>query len=626
MSDECCVHQHFEAQVERSLEAVSVVCEDHCLTYEELNSRANQLAHFLCELGLGPEGLVAICMERSLEMVISLLGTLKAGAAYVPLDPSYPKERLDYMLEDSGASLLLTQEKLRDHVLAGNAQVIFVDSDWVEIACHSRETMDRVISLESPAYVIYTSGSTGKPKGVVISHRAILNHMLWMHSTFPLVETDVVLQKTPFSFDASVWEFYASLMEGARLTMAQPGGHRDSRYLARAVVEQNVSVLQMVPSHLRMLLEERDLTRHSCLHRVFCGGENLPVALQKEFFACLDAELINLYGPTEATIDATYWKCRREGEWSSVPIGRPITNMQAYVLSPRMSPVPIGGAGELYIAGAGLARGYLNCPDLTAEKFVPNPFNEDATDRLYRTGDLVRRHEDGNLEFLRRLDQQVKIRGFRIEIGEIEAVLLGYDAVREAIVLAREDEPGDKRLVAYLTAKKQTKTNTNQLIEYLQRKLPDYMIPNAFVWLDRLPLTPNGKLDRLNLPAPEKLKPELSEGFIPPRTPVEEILAEMWSELLGIKNIGINDNFFELGGHSLQLTQLLSRILQVFQVDLPLRTLFNSPTIDQMVQAILSKQLELEDISEFAEDLRELESMSPDALAMTLKAEAQLDS
>ncbi len=583
----------FEAQVERTPEAVALVYEDTQVTYRELNDRANRLAHHLRRLGVEPELLVGVCMERSLEMMVGILGVLKAGGAYVPLDPAYPAERLAFMLEDSQAPVLLTQQRLLDSLSAtSNSQchVICVDAIEEMLAEESVENPASGPDAEHPAYVIYTSGSTGQPKGVLISHGAICNHMLWQLSHLSVTANDCVLQKTAFSFDASGTEFYLPLLAGARLVLAQPGGHQDVAYLIDAMIERQVTILQLVPSLLRALSDEPRFERCESLRRVICAGEPLLPKLQARFNACLGAELHNLYGPTEAAIDVTCWPHQDARGAAIVPIGRPIANTQIYLLNSEMQPAPVGVAGELHIGGANLARGYLNRPELTAERFVPNAFSEEPDARLYRTGDLARYLPDGAIEFLGRSDHQVKVRGVRIELGEVEAALSQHPAVREAVVVARdegEDAAGDKRLVAYLVSDQQPAPTAGAWRAFLKERVPEYMTPSAFVTLDALPLTPNGKIDRRALPAPEKARLDLESAFVAPRNPVEELLAETWASVLGVERVGIHDNFFSLGGHSLLAMKLITRMRGIFQVELSLRQLFEKPTVAQLAAAIV---------------------------------------
>ncbi len=584
----------FEAQVERTPEAVAVIFEDAQLSYRELNKRANRLAHHLRRLGAGPESLVGVCMDRSLEMLVGILGVSKAGGAYVPMDPAYPLERLAFMLEDSEASILLTQQRLIESQSAirnpqsaiRNREVVCLDAIEESLARESDENPVSGVTPENPAYVIYTSGSTGRPKGAVISHGAICNHMLWLRDHFSMSAADRVLQKTPISFDASVWEFYAPLFVGGRLVLARQGGHQDTDYLVRTIAEQRVTILQLVPSLLRTLLDEPEFERLNSLRRVVSGGEALPAELQERFHAILNAELHNFYGPTEAAIDVTCWPYGHANGRTIVPLGNPIANTQIYLLSPALQPAPIGAPGELFIGGANLGRGYLNRPELTAEKFIPNPLGAAAGARLYRTGDLARYLPDGAIEYLGRSDHQVKIRGFRIELGEIESALRQHPSLREAVAMAREDKTGAKRLVAYVTLGEEPAPTVSELRAFLKGKLPEHMTPSAFVFLEAMPLSPNGKVNRRALPEPDNSRPELAAAFVAPRTLTEEKLAEIWSQLLGVERVGIYDNFFELGGHSLLATQLVSRTRETFEVELSLVKLFESPVIAELAEAI----------------------------------------
>lgn len=467
-----CIHQMFEAQAERTPDVVAVVFEDQHLTYKELNARANRLARYLQKRGVGPDVLVGLCVERSIEMIVAILGVLKAGGAYVPLDPAYPKERVAFMLHDSHVPLVITHTPCAAVVSDDRITSVDLDAEWETIAQERAENVVSGVTADNLAYVIYTSGSTGQPKGVMIPHSALCNHMSWMQATFPFTETDHVLQKTPFNFDASVWEFYAPLLIGARLIIARPGGHQDIEYLIHIIHEQRISIIQFVPSLLQLFVEADGLMRCKTLKRVFCGGEALSPALAERIATEHEAELINLYGPTEATIDATFYRYCSGVRHQTVPIGRPIANTLVYVLDQIYHPVPVGVPGELYIGGDGLARGYLNRPELTGEKFLSLKNIPDT--RLYQTGDVVRYLPDGVLEFLGRIDHQVKVRGFRIELGEIEQVLSDYQAVKDAVVVAREDTPGEKHITAYIVPERSQNLETGEtapevLAEYVSQ-------------------------------------------------------------------------------------------------------------------------------------------------------------
>jgi amino acid adenylation domain-containing protein len=577
----------FEEQVQRSPAAIALIYDEEQLTYRELNERSNQLGWRLRELGVGPETRVGLIVERSIEMVVGLLGVLKAGGAYVPLDPDYPPERLSYMLESAQITVLLTQKRLREQMPPFSGQLLELDGEEERsrIAEQNSENLDVVRLPEHLAYIIYTSGSTGRPKGVMNSHGGLLNRLLWMQGEYRLSPADVVLQKTPFSFDVSVWEFFWPFLEGATLVLARPGGHQDPSYLALLIEERQITTLHFVPSMLAVFLDDERPKRCKSIRRVVCSGEALPTELARRCLASMPwAELHNLYGPTEAAIDVTYWKCLANDARSSVPIGKAITNIRLYVVDEVMNPVPVGVPGELCLGGVGLARGYWNRGDLTAERFVPDGLSGRRGERLYRTGDLVRWLADGNVEYLGRLDHQVKIRGFRIELGEIEAALQEHEGVRQAVVIAREDEVGDKRLVAYILAAAEQQVSEGELREMVKLRLPDYMVPASFVMLEALPLTVTGKVDRKALPAPDRSS--VQNVYVAPSTPVEQQLAGIWSQLLRVDRVGINDDFFVLGGHSLLATQVIVRIRTAFRVDVPLRQLFDASTIARLAKII----------------------------------------
>jgi amino acid adenylation domain-containing protein/non-ribosomal peptide synthase protein (TIGR01720 family) len=517
-------------------------------------------------------------------MVVGLIGILKAGGAYVPLDPTYPPARLAFMLADARPPVLLCQKALLATLPDGETQVVCLDAGWPDIARQSPHGPVSGVGDDNLAYVIYTSGSTGAPKGAMNTHAGIRNRLLWIQATYPLAETDRVLQKTPLSFDVSVWEFFWPLQTGACLVVARPEGHKDSAYLAETIAEQHVTVLHFVPSMLQVFVETPGVGALGSLRRVICSGEALPFSLQERFFSRLGAELDNLYGPTEAAVDVTFWPCRREDGRRVVPIGWPIANIQLYILDAHLQPTPIGVPGELHIGGVGLARGYHNRPDLTAATFIPNPFSAAPGARLYKTGDLARYLPDGAIEYLGRLDHQVKVRGFRIELGEIETALALHPAVREAVVLAREDTPGDKRLVAYVVAAPGRRPEVGELRAWLQGKLPEYMLPAAFVTLEALPLLPNGKVNRRALPPPDRTRPDLDKTFVAPRTPVEETLAQIWAQVLGLDQVGIHDRFFELGGDSILSIQVVARANER-GLRLTPRQMFQHPTIAELAAA-----------------------------------------
>ena len=569
------VHRLFEEQVERTPTAPALAFGEERLDYAELNRRANRLAHALIERGVGADRLVGVAMERSIEMVVALMAILKAGGAYVPVDPEYPEERQAYMLEDSGVELLLSQSHLK-LPLAQGVQRIDLDrgAPWFED--YSEANPDIHLDGENLAYVIYTSGSTGKPKGAGNRHSALSNRLCWMQQAYGLGVGDTVLQKTPFSFDVSVWEFFWPLMSGARLVVAAPGDHRDPAKLVELINREGVDTLHFVPSMLQAFLQDEDVVSCTSLKRIVCSGEALPADAQQQVFAKLpQAGLYNLYGPTEAAIDVTHWTCMEEGK-DAVPIGRPIANLACYILDGNLEPVPVGVLGELYLAGRGLARGYHQRPGLTAERFVASPFV--AGERMYRTGDLARYRADGVIEYAGRIDHQVKLRGLRIELGEIEARLLEHPWVREAAVLAVDG----KQLVGYVVLESEGGDWREALAAHLATSLPEYMVPAQWLALERMPLSPNGKLDRKALPAPEVSVAQA--GYSAPRNAVERTLAEIWQDLLGVERVGLDDNFFSLGGDSIVSIQVVSRARQA-GLQLSPRDLFQHQSIRSLALA-----------------------------------------
>ncbi|HEU4453749.1 MAG TPA: amino acid adenylation domain-containing protein, partial [Longimicrobium sp.] len=573
------VHVGVATRARRTPDAVAVAWEGGALTFAEVEARANRLARHLVSLGVRPDSRVAVCLERGPEMVIALLAVLKAGAAYVPVDPDYPAERKAWLLRDSSSPIVLTQSHLAADLSSSDAMVIALDEAWGEIETHPATDPGIFVDPESLAYVIYTSGSTGLPKGAEVPHRALANHMAWMRRVFPLGEGGSVLQKTPFGFDASVWEFWAPLLEGGRLVMARPGGHRDPAYLIDAIAREGITTLQLVPALLRALVEEPGVERCASLRRVFVGGEALAADLVEALKARLDVEVINLYGPTEACIDASYFVAAPPSGAPGVPIGRPVDNDRLYVLDDALRPVPPGVVGELCIGGEGLARGYLRRPGMTASAFVPDALSGVPGARLYRTGDRVRLGADGELRYVGRADFQVKVRGHRVEPGEVESALLRHPTVREAVVVAADD-----RLAAYVVPAEGAAVSTTGLRDHLRAVLPEPLVPTAWMVLESLPLTPNGKVDRAALPAPEAAVDTTAHAA--PRTPTEEVLAGVWATLLGIDRVGVNDDFFALGGHSLLATQVMSRLRQAFRVDLPLRELFDAPTVARLAERV----------------------------------------
>ncbi len=566
-----CIHQLFEEQVERTPDAVAVVFEKEQLTYQQLNQRANQLAHHLKSVGVGPEMLVGICVERSLEMVVGLLGILKAGGAYVPLDPHYLPERLSYMLVDSGVEVLLTQQDLLSSLPSHTALVVCLDRDWGAIEQLCGENLEVGVGSDHLAYVIYTSGSTGQPKGVAIEHLSLCNFVQAERNLLDIEPTSRFLQFAPISFDASVGEIFITLTSGAMLILGTASKLMPGDDLKQILYQSSVTHVALPPSALAVLPTDE----LPALGQIIVGGEPCPTELVNQW--SVGRRFFNAYGPSESTIYATVAQISDGSE--KITIGRPIANIQIYILDKHLQPVPIGVPGELYIGGDGLARGYLNRPELTCEKFIPNPFSDSQSERLYKTGDLARYSRDGNIEFLGRIDNQVKVRGFRIELGKIESVLNTHPQIQQAVVIATEELPGNKRLVAYVVSEDESLT-TNQLRKFLKFKLPEYMVPSAFVTLDTLPLTPNGKVDRKALPAPDG-EITREQEYVAPRTAIEQTLTNIWQELLLKEKVSIHDNFFEIGGDSLLSIQVVSRAKNS-GIQITAKQIFQNQTIAEL--------------------------------------------
>jgi amino acid adenylation domain-containing protein len=579
-----CAHQLFEQQAARTPNAAAVIFADQQLTYAELNARANRLAHYLRGLGVGPDTLVGISVERSLELAIGLLGILKAGAAYVPLDPTFPKDRVAFMLEDTKVPVLVTSRTLAANLPAHRAQIVRLDSDAKAIARESTENPEATATPDNLVYVIYTSGSTGRPKGVRSNHRGLTNILCSLQREPGMTASDTVLSVTTLSFDIFSQDLLLPLISGARLVIVSSEVAADGNLLRAALERTQATVMQATPTSWRMLLEA-GWRGHDRL-RIFCGAEALTRDLADQLLE-RSAEIWNIYGPTESSIWTTVGKVERGA--GPISIGRPVANTQVYLLDRDLKPVPIGVPGELHVGSIGIARGYLNRPELTTEKFVPNPFSNDPNSRLYKTGDLARYRADGRLDCLGRMDDQVKIRGFRIELGEIESILRLHPVVRQCVVVAREDTPGDRRLVAYVVPAEAGSVDANRLRAFLQEQLPDYMLPSAIVELKELPLTPTMKVNRRALPPPV-YDAQANEGYVAPQSPVEEKLAALWAEVIKVERVGMNDNFFELGGHSLLAVRLFAKIADSFGKRLPLATLFQAPTIAQLAKLLSEEE------------------------------------
>jgi len=595
-----CLHHLFEAQVERTPDAEALVFENERLTYRELNRRANQVAHRLRALGVGPETLVGLCVNRSLEMVVGILGILKSGGAYVPLDPTYPQERLTFMLEDTRASVVLTQQSLAANLPPNSAEILYLDAPDVQLMPSDATANENPVSGVKPenlAYIIYTSGSTGKPKGVLVTHANVVRLFKATESWFHFGPEDVWTLFHSHAFDFSVWEIWGALFYGGRLVIVPYEVSRSPKEFYRLLVRERVTVLNQTPSAFQQLIQAEETggpEDNLALRLVIFGGEVLELQSLKPWIkrhGDTNPQLVNMYGITETTVHVTYRPIAAEDVQSGrgSVIGVPIPDLQVYVLDRYLHPVPIGVAGELYVGGAGLARGYLNRPELTEERFILNPFSNMPGARLYKTGDVARYLLNRDLEYLGRADQQVQIRGFRVEPGEIEAVLTEHNAVGQTVVIVREDQAGDQRLVAYFVSASHDAVTVIELRKHLRTKLPEYMIPQHFVELDALPLTPSGKVDRRALPAPQEDR-QTEETYVAPQNEVEKVVARIWEELLRVKNIGIHDSFFELGGNSLLLVRMLHKLQESFAKELSIVEMFRHPTIETLAKFLTQKQ------------------------------------
>lgn len=581
------LHELFEKQVEKTPQAVAVKYQDQSLTYQELNEKSNQLARHLVHQGIKAEDFVGVCATRSLEMVISLYAILKAGAAYVPVEPTYPIKRIEFLFKDSKFSYILTQNQHKSAVAQYGGRFLCVDTEWNQVQNFSKDNLSLQVTQYQLAYMIYTSGSTGEPKGAMNTHGGICNRLLWMQKEYQLKAQDTILHKTPFSFDVSVWEFFWPLIAGAKLVLLEPEAHKEADRVADIILQEKVTTLHFVPSMLSAFLEQHELKdRCHSLRRVICSGEALSIDLQRKFFKIFSCELHNLYGPTEASVDVTYWACQKDTQLTFVPIGRPIDNIQISIVDQFMKPVPIGCSGELLIAGIGLARGYHNRHQLNDEKFILNPFDIDQKTRFYRTGDLARYSSEGVIEYLGRIDNQVKIRGFRIELGEIEYQLCQNSLVHECVVIARSRGTDEKELVAYIVTKNQSEILVKDLKLGLLKELPDYMIPAKFVFLKKMPLSSNGKVDRKLLPEPQTSNEESRSDVVLPRNETEEKILFIWQKNLGINEISVTDSFFDLGGSSLLSIRVVALINGELKTSLSIRDFYENPTIEALATRI----------------------------------------
>ncbi len=614
-----CMHHMIEERAAAAPDSLAVIFADEQMTYAEFDARANQMANHLQKLGVGPDVMVGLFMEPSIEIMVGLLGILKAGGAYVPIDPEYPQERLDFILKDTEAPVLLTQERLVRDMGPREIHTICLDTQWEKIGAESSDRPACEMTADNLAYVIYTSGSTGVPKGVLVTHRNLV-HSTYARELFYEVPVGRYLLLSSFSFDSSVAGIFWTLMQGGALVLPEAGTQRDPHHITDLIARHEVTHTLCLASHYALIMSEAVPEKMVSLKTNIVSGEVFSMALVDRHDALApQSKLYNEYGPTEGSVWCIAFDCHDPFQGIQLPIGKPIANTQIYILNSHLQPVPIGAPGEIYIGGVGVTKGYLKRPELTKERFVPDPFSGQPGAKLYKSGDAARYLPDGNMDFLGRGDDQVKIRGYRIELGEIEAVLGRHPQVQEVAVLAREDTPGEKRLVAYLATANNEDLTVGSLRDYLSEHVPDYMVPAAFVFMEKLPRTPIGKLDRKALPVPAKARPHLESAFVAPETALEKVLANIAAEALGIEKVGVKDSFFELGAHSILITQLAARVRETLSAEVPLRSIFEAPSIAGMCDVLLQDQQQGATIEKKAELVLRVAELSDS------EAEALLD-